>query len=149
MAWDEWEELKAAAAQRQTTTRMQLNSYLSDSDGGPSQGDLRVRHADLEAVGKAAHELFDDFHVYSGHAQVASEAAAGGLKTEGYALGAALSHVATRWSEQSRSLLDACAHISNHLRYTQELHGNDDSYIGGVVSSIAVLDKGFDDRKDH
>ncbi|QNP71059.1 hypothetical protein IAG44_17540 [Streptomyces roseirectus] len=148
MAWDEWEQLKAAAAQRQSTG-MQLNSHLSDSDGGPSQGDLRVRNADLEAVGKAAHDLFDDFGVYSRHAQIASEAAAGGLKSEGYALGAALGHVATRWSEQSRSLLDACAHISNHLRYTQTLHGGADSYIGGAVSSISVLDRGFDERKGH
>lgn len=33
-------------------------------------------HKDLETVGKAAHDLFDDFTTYS--ARVASESAAGG-----------------------------------------------------------------------
>lgn len=104
---------------------------------------------DLEEVGKAAHELFDRFTSYSRHARAASEAAASGLKGEGFALGGALEHVARRWSEQSKTLLDACAHISNHLRYTKNRHTTDDSYIAGTVSSIATLDKGFDDRKGH
>ncbi|MFI9247670.1 hypothetical protein ACIGXF_35015 [Streptomyces sp. NPDC053086] len=28
-------------------------------------------------------------------------------------------------------------------------HAADDSYIGGAVSSVSTLDKGFDDRKGH
>ncbi|MFE1881587.1 hypothetical protein [Streptomyces diastatochromogenes] len=103
-------------------------------------------HKDLEAVGKAAHDLFNDFTTYSGHARVASEAAAGGLKGEGFALGDALDHVTQRWNEQTKTLLDACAHISNHLRATQNQRAADDSYIAGTVSSIATLDEGFDDR---
>ncbi|MFF4039457.1 hypothetical protein [Streptomyces sp. NPDC001816] len=90
MAWDEWEQAKARAAD-QPSTQMQLNQYPADPGGGGTQGDLVVGHADLEAVGKAAHDLFNDFTAYSGHARVASEAAAGGLKGEGFALGA-------RWS---------------------------------------------------
>ena len=54
-----------------------------------------------------------------------------------------------RWSEQTRTLLDACAHISNHLRYTKNQHDADDTHIAGAVSSIATLDEGFDDRKGH
>ncbi|WP_416977142.1 hypothetical protein [Streptomyces sp. T028] len=148
MAWDEWEQLKTEAAQR-PTTQMQLNQYPADQGGDGTQGDLAAGHQDLEAVGKAAHDLFEDFTTYSGHARVASVAAAGGLKSEGFALGAALEHVAERWSEQTRSLLDACAHISNHLRFTKNQHAADDSYIAGAVSGIATLDEGFDDRKEH
>ncbi|MBL1107259.1 hypothetical protein JK361_22080 [Streptomyces sp. 5-8] len=149
MAWQEWEQLKAQAADRQSP-QMRLNQLADQGGGGGSpQGDLVVGHKDLEAVGTAAHDLFNDFTTYSGHARVASEAAAGGLKGEGFALGAALEHVAERWTEQSKSLLDACAHISNHLRYTKNQHDADDSYIAGAVSSIATLDKGFDDRKGH
>ncbi|MEU8992131.1 hypothetical protein AB0C98_38130 [Streptomyces sp. NPDC048558] len=149
MAWDEWEQLKAAAAERHST-QMQLNQLPVDpGGGGGTQGDLVVGHQDLEAIGKAAHGLFEDFTRYSGHARVASEAAAGGLKSEGFALGAALEHVAKRWSEQTRTLSDACAHISNHLRYTKNLHAADDSYIAGAISGIATLDEGFDDRKGH
>nr|WP_202469499.1 hypothetical protein [Streptomyces sp. SID2888] len=128
---------------------MRLNQLPADQGGDGTQGDLAVGHKDLEAVGKAAHELFDHFVDYSGHACTASEAAAGGLKGEGFALGAALEHVSQRWTEQSRTLLDACAHISNHLRYTKNQHIADESFIAGAVSSIATLDEGFDDRKGH
>jgi hypothetical protein len=148
MAWEEWEQLKAQAADRHSA-RMQLNQYPADQAGNGTQGDLVVGHQDLVAVGKAAHDLFDHFTTYSGHARAASEAAAGGLKGEGFALGAALEHVTQRWSEQTKTLLDACAHISNHLRYTRNQHAADDSYIAGAVSSIATLDNGFDDRKGH
>ncbi len=148
MGWEEWDQLKAKAADRHST-RMQLNQYPADQGGGGTQGDLVVGHKDLEEVGKAAHELFDHFTTYSGHARAASEAAAGGLKGEGFALGGALEHVTQRWSEQTKTLLDACAHISNHLRYTRNQHDADDSYIAGAVSSIATLDEGFDDRKGH
>ncbi|WP_030377454.1 MULTISPECIES: hypothetical protein [unclassified Streptomyces] len=148
MAWEEWDRLKAKAAD-QHAVRMRLNQYPADQGGDGTQGDLVVGHKDLEAVGKAAHELFDHFTTYSGHARAASESAASGLKSEGYALGGALEHVAERWSEQSKTLLDACTHISNHLRYTKNQHAAYESYISGAVSKIATLDKGFDDRKDH
>ncbi|MGW2720337.1 hypothetical protein [Streptomyces sp. NPDC001492] len=148
MAWEEWEQLKAAAVER-NSSRMQLNQLPPDPGGGGTQGDLVVGHKDLEAVGKAAHDLFEEFTRYSGHARVASEAAAGVLKSERFALGAALEHVAERWSEQTQTLSDACAHIANHLRYTQNLHAADDSFIAGAISSIATLDEGFDERKGH
>ncbi|MFF9408765.1 hypothetical protein ACF1B0_25050 [Streptomyces anandii] len=148
MAWEEWEQLKAKAADRHSA-RMRLNQYPADQGGAGTRGDLVVGHKDLEAVGKAAHDLFDHLTAYSGHVRVASEAAAGGLTSEGFALGGALEHVTQRWSEQTRTLLDACAHISNHLRFTKNQHAADDSYIAGAVSSIAALDKGFDDRKGH
>jgi hypothetical protein len=47
-----------------------------------------------------------------------------------------------------QTLLDACAHISNHLRYTKNQHAADESYIAGTLSSISLLDKGFDERKE-
>ncbi|MGW1587086.1 hypothetical protein [Streptomyces sp. NPDC002386] len=107
MAWEEWEQLKAQAADRHST-RMQLNQYPADRGGGGSTaGDLVAEHKDLEAVGKAAHDLFDDFTTYSGHARAASEAASGGLKGAGFALGGALEHVTQRWSEQTRTLVEA------------------------------------------
>ena len=37
-------------------------------------------------------------------------------------------------------------HISNHLDYTQKAHTGDEYYIAGTISSIAELDKGFDDE---
>ncbi|WP_329527138.1 hypothetical protein [Streptomyces sp. NBC_01462] len=153
MAWDEWEQLKSEAAKRQTTP-MRLNQ-LAPSGGGESGGgksawgDLTVSQKDLASIGSAAHDLFDDFGRYSDHARISSMTAAGGLKSEGFALGGALDHVAEHWVVQARSLLDACAHISNHLRFTKNQHAADESYVAGTLSSISQLNEGFDHRTDR
>ncbi|WP_225840069.1 hypothetical protein [Streptomyces sp. NK08204] len=150
MAWDEWEQLKADAAKNRST-HMQLNHVVPDGGGGGgegSRGDLTVHQKDLAAIGSAAHELFVDFGHYGDHARISSMKAAGGLSSEGFALGAALDHVAEHWVDQVQTLLDACAHISNHLRYTKNQHAADESYIAGTLSSISQLDKGFDERTD-
>ncbi|KJK37877.1 hypothetical protein UK15_20520 [Streptomyces variegatus] len=150
MAWDEWEQLKAEAASKQSA-HMQLNHVPADPNGGmgtkDAWGDLIVSQKDLSAIGKAAHDLFEDFGRYSDHARVSSLAAAGMLQSEGFALGGALSHVAERWVDQVQSLMDACAHISNHLRYTKNQHAADETYISTILSSISTLDEGFDERK--
>ena len=80
------------------------------------------RIKELGAVGDAAFKLYNDFGKYSDHARISSMAAAGGLKTEGFAIGGALDHVAEHWVDQCRNLQDACAHISNHLDYTKNAH---------------------------
>lgn len=149
MAWDEWEQLKAQAAERHST-KMELNQLPADpggSGGGDSpQGDLRVNQKDLAAVGDAAYQLHQSFTHFSTYARAASLTAAGGLKKQGFALGAALDHVAERWADQTRSLLDATAHISNHLDYTKGAHAGDEVYIASSISSISTLDDGFDHR---
>ncbi|XUZ24147.1 hypothetical protein ACQVDT_03865 [Streptomyces sp. RMIT01] len=148
MTWDEWERLKSEAADRRTP-RMQLNQAPPEPSGGgvDQQGDLAVNQTDLAAIGDAAFELHQDFGRVSKHARAASQKAAGGLKTQGFALGGALDHVASRWVDQSRSLLDATAHISNHLDFTEGAHAGDEVHIAGTVSSIATLDAGFNERK--
>ena len=149
MAWDEWEQLKTQAAQHHSTN-MELNQLPADPGGGTSgdspQGDLRVSQKDLAAVGNAAYQLHQDFARYSDLARSASFKAAGGLKSQGFALGDALDHVAQHWVDQVQSLLDATAHISNHLDYTKGAHAGDEVYIAGTISSISTLDKGFDHR---
>ncbi|MFI6934429.1 hypothetical protein [Streptomyces sp. NPDC050287] len=147
MAWDEWEQLKGEALERQqSSAHMQLNQLPTDQGGG-QQGDLRVNQSDLAAVGNAAYELHRDFERYSDHARVASQKAAEGMKKQGFkTLGGALDHVAERWIDQVRSLLDATAHISNHLDYTKGAHAGDEVYIAGTISSISTLDEGFDHR---
>ncbi|MFD6425021.1 hypothetical protein [Streptomyces sp. NPDC060198] len=145
MAWDEWEQLKAQAAE-QHTARMQLN-HIPPEPSVNTQGDLKVNQQDLAAVGDAAFQLHQDFSRFSDHARVASQKAAAGLKSEGYALGGALDHVASRWVDQVQSLLDATAHISNHLDYTKGAHAGDEVFITGTLSSISTLDDGFDERK--
>ncbi|GHH88017.1 hypothetical protein GCM10018793_66020 [Streptomyces sulfonofaciens] len=147
MAWDEWEQLKAEAAGRHSA-RMELNSVPVDGGSTSSTpGDLKVSQKDLAAVGDAAYKLYNDFNKYSDHARLSSMDAAGGLEKEGFAIGGALDHVAVHWIDQCQNLLDACAHISNHMDYTKKAHAGDEVYIAGTLSSIAELDKGFDERK--
>ncbi|MGW6360339.1 hypothetical protein ACWFR5_35550 [Streptomyces sp. NPDC055092] len=150
MAWDEWEQLKAQAAEKHSA-KMQLNQLAPEpgGGGGNTQGDLQVSQKELAAVGDAAYKLHQDFGHYSDHARIASMKAAGGLKSQGFEIGGALDHVAEHWVDQVQSLLDATAHISNHLDYTKGAHAKDEVYIAGTISSISELDKGFDERKDR
>ncbi|PWJ03195.1 hypothetical protein DKG34_34290 [Streptomyces sp. NWU49] len=152
MAWDEWEQLKADALQRQqNSTRMQVNQADGGGGfGGPgrpgSYGDLKVSNGGLTKIGKAAFELYNQLWDKARVSVPSSDSAAADLSKQGFALGAGLKHVSNRWEEQLASLMDACAHISNHMRVTKKLHGDDEDYIQRQMSSIAVLDAGFDER---
>ncbi|MFF8034384.1 hypothetical protein [Streptomyces sp. NPDC016626] len=152
MAWAEWEQLKADALQRQQdSTQMQLNQL--DGGGGsgglgrPSAyGDLKVANDGLTKIGKVAFGLYNQLWDKARVAVPSSDSAAADLSKQGFALGAGLKHVSNRWEEQLKSLMDACTHISNHMRVTKKLHDNDEGYIQRRMSSIAALDAGFDER---
>nr|WSS62178.1 hypothetical protein OG284_13500 [Streptomyces sp. NBC_01177] len=150
MAWNEWEQLKADAADRHSTG-MQLNQLDPGGGGGSSAlpgqtGDLKVGHSDLTKIGSQAHELYDSLWNKARVAIPSSDKAAGDLSGQGFALGGGLKHVSTRWDEQLKSLMDACAHISNHMQVTKKVHAGDENYIHRQVSSIDALDAGFDER---
>ncbi|WP_405882873.1 hypothetical protein OG762_32495 [Streptomyces sp. NBC_01136] len=154
MAWDEWEQLKAQAAERQSA-HMQLNSADAGSGGtyGPfvvpsKYGDLKVKNEDLTSIGSKAHTLYNDLWDKARVSIPSSDSAASDLTSQGFALGAVLQTVSTRWEEQLKSLMDACAQISNHLHVTKKLHSDDEGYIQRQMSSIDTLDKGFDSRAD-
>ncbi len=71
-------------------------------------GDLKVSNGHLVKIGSQAHGLYDRLW---GRARVAvrsSDKAAGDLSRQGFALGGGLNHVANRWDEQLKSLMDAC-----------------------------------------
>ncbi|HZF92472.1 hypothetical protein [Streptomyces sp.] len=151
MAWDEWEQLKTQAAERQST-QMQLNQ-LDPGDGspgtagGPSKyGDLKVPNASLTKISKSAHTLYNELWDKARIAVPSSDSAASDLSKQGFALGAGLQHVSTRWEQQLKSLMDACAQITNHLQRTKTIHAGDDGYIMRQMSSIELLDTGFDER---
>ncbi|AZK96851.1 hypothetical protein GTW66_11220 [Streptomyces sp. SID5473] len=146
MAWEEWDELKASAAER-SSGEMQLNG-LPDDERPPAvgTGDLQVTQKDLAAVGDHAYKLYNRLWPEVRQAVVPSTDRAGdGLTSQKFALGAALKHVATRWDKQLGTLMDACAHISNHMDLSNKTHRDDDEWIRRSMSSIQTLDRGFDE----
>ncbi|MFF8727890.1 hypothetical protein ACF073_15560 [Streptomyces sp. NPDC015171] len=156
MAWDEWEQLKAQAAER-GSTRVRLN-HVPDAGGGGGSPDLVVHQDDLGAVGNEAHALHSDLHGQADVAGMGVDAhgaghtmqAAAELSSSNFALGGSLSLTVEVWTSQVKSLLDACALISNHLDFSKKLHANDDQQISmevkgrdGSGRSASELDKYF------
>ncbi|MFI2377790.1 hypothetical protein ACH5AO_22345 [Streptomyces sp. NPDC018964] len=154
MAWDEWDQLKAEALERRQggATQMQLNQYPGDSGPGSAPttpdktGDLSVDQQDLSKIGSHAHELYDRLWDQARLDNTSVDEAASDLTSQGFALGSGLQHVSNRWSTQLNTVLDACAHISNHMQVTKKIHSGDEAYIQRQMSSIATLDAGFDER---
>ncbi|MFF8596859.1 hypothetical protein ACF061_36670 [Streptomyces sp. NPDC015220] len=141
MAWDEWEKLKAQAAERQSTS-MRLNQLEADGGGGGGgSGDLVAHADDLGAVGHEAYILCDKLN---NEADIAGAGAGNGdsgstmqaaasLKSHGFATGGALETTVTVWTSQVKAVRQACAHISNHLDYSKKRHSADDANIAALV----------------
>lgn len=161
---DEWSRLKGRTghAGDAAAPQMRLNGLAPEPGGGSAasagsggtgsggapRGDLVVRHQDLTAIGKAAYELHQRLQKDGDHARLSSLEAASTLRAD-FAVGRALDHVATRWVTQLRTLLDACAHISNHLDFTKKTHAGQEHHLQTVFSKIATLDAGFTERTAH
>jgi hypothetical protein len=147
MAWDEWERLKTSAGEG-SSARMRLNGLPPEDKAptGDGAGDLKVSQTDLAAVGDEAYKLYNKLWPQARVAMASSSEAANYLAKEGFALGGALKHVADRWENpQLKSLMDACAHISNHMDFSGKSHQDDDAFIQRKMSSIVTLDEGFDE----
>ncbi|GAB7104133.1 hypothetical protein JCM4814A_24470 [Streptomyces phaeofaciens JCM 4814] len=138
MAWEEWERLKADAAGNDAT-RMRLNQLPADPGGG--SGDLVVNQDDLGAVGHDAHLLYEELRDGADIAGAgankegagSSSQAASALKSHGFTCGGALETTVEIWTSQLKTVLQACAHISDHLDFTKKLHANEDAKIGAVI----------------
>ncbi|MEV8537388.1 hypothetical protein [Streptomyces sp. NPDC051572] len=141
MAWEEWEHLKADAAQR-GSAHIRLNQLPADRSGGSGTGDLVVHRDDLGAVGHEACILHDQLRqrvdiagAGSGKSESGSTMQAGEeLKGSGFAMGPALVTTVSIWTSQVKSVLQAVAHISNHLDYSKKLHAQDDTQISAEIS---------------
>ncbi|MFJ6807773.1 hypothetical protein ACIQRK_17355 [Streptomyces anulatus] len=130
----EWAELRAAAAERGA---MQINS--APAQGGGGSADLVVNRDDLGAIGNDAYELRTKLSKDGDHARPATFDAAIALTNGNFVSGSAVLKVHDFWQTHLKTLLDSCAHISNHLDYTKALHSKDDVKIGGDLSSISKL----------
>ncbi len=59
--------------------------------------------------------------------------AAAALKGSGFALGSELETTVSVWASQVKSVLQACAHISNHLDYSKKTHAENDAAIAASL----------------
>ncbi|MEU3436879.1 hypothetical protein [Streptomyces sp. NPDC006863] len=130
----EWAELRSAAAQR---SAMQINS--APAEAGSGAPDLVVNRDDLGAIGNDAYELRTRLSKDGDHARPATFDAAIALTNGNFASGSAVLKVHDLWQKHLKTLLDSCAHISNHLDYTKAQHAKDDVKIGGDLAPISKL----------
>ncbi|MFJ2020466.1 hypothetical protein [Streptomyces nodosus] len=151
MAWDEWEQLKTDALARQQggAAHMQLNHIPNDPGSAPfpgQTGDLKVTRHDLANIGSQAHTLYNQLWDKARLSNTNVDSAASDLTKQGFVLGSGLQQVSNKWAAQLNTLLDACAHISNHMQVTKKIHAGDEDYIYRQMSSIDTLDAGFNER---
>ncbi|MFF2726981.1 hypothetical protein ACFVS9_03635 [Streptomyces sp. NPDC058008] len=127
---DEWAELKGDARERRAA-RMTL-----DTAGGPSgtDGDLVVHQDDLGAVGNEAFRVHGELKKCADIAGAGADKegagttarAAAELRRRNLGAGGELYTTLEVWSSQVRTVLQMCAHISDHLDYSKKAHANDE-----------------------
>ncbi|NBM17668.1 hypothetical protein [Streptomyces sp. GC420] len=133
MAFDEeWTALRAEAG-------MRLNQAEGSGGGGGGGGeDLVVNQDDLGAVGSEAYQLYQALTRDGDRARPSTFEAAIALNNGNFTSGSALLRTHDRWNSQMRTLLDACAHISNHLDYTKTVHRKDDQEIAATINASRI-----------
>lgn len=133
----EWAELRAAAANR---AAMQINSIPAEGGGGGVGGkDLVVNRDDLGAIGNDAYDLLGRLQKEGDIARASTFNAATALTNGNFVSGSAMLKVHDFWQTHLRTLLDACAQISNHLDYSKAQHAKDEAKIQGDLTRISVL----------
>lgn len=132
----EWAELRAAAAER---TSMQINSVPAEGGGGGGGKDLVVNRDDLGAIGNDAYDLLGRLAKEGDIARPATFDAAIALTNGNFVSGSAVLKVHDYWQTHLRTLLDACAQISNHLDYSKAQHAKDEMKIAGDLTRISAL----------
>ncbi|MGW2084862.1 hypothetical protein [Streptomyces sp. NPDC001880] len=136
---DEWGAEKAAVA-------MRLNQADSTGSSTSAKGtaDYVVPDDELGDIGHTAYGLFNGLQSGGKHANAASETAGTSLKGDGFDSGAALAEVNRTWETQVKTLLQACAHISNHLDYTKSSSKAEDDRIGAQLRIVGAVAPGAD-----
>lgn len=134
MSFDqEWAALKAKGG-------MRLDSVPSTGPGGSSANgaDLVVKYDDMGKIGHAAFLLRQHLASAGKHAQPQTTAAAKSLTNDGFDIGTALTTAGEGWHKQLDVLLDACAHISNHLDYSVKSSRQEDHAIATRVKASKI-----------
>ncbi|OKK07598.1 hypothetical protein AMK26_00415 [Streptomyces sp. CB03234] len=126
---EEWASARASAAETVGTRLNQVGGA-----GGSSNVDLAVNQDKLGWIGHAAYELHSRLRSDGNHARASTSEAATMMTVNGFQTGAAMRTVHDTWNSQLNTLLDACAHISNHLDYSASSQAKVDQDIAASLS---------------
>ncbi|MER6447464.1 hypothetical protein DEJ51_12280 [Streptomyces venezuelae] len=133
---EEWSAARATAAAGGT---MRLNQVPIDPGGGGSGGgDLELNQDQIGAIGSEAYKLHTCLQTDGKHAATATAEAAGALTKEGFASGAALLKANSAWESQVKTLVAACANISNGLNYSLASHAKDEQQLHADFTASAI-----------
>ncbi|CAL9393136.1 hypothetical protein SUDANB106_01314 [Streptomyces sp. enrichment culture] len=124
---EEWAALVAKAAEH-SGTGTRLNEAGPGGGGGDGH-DLSAAEDELGAIGHDAHVLFGRLRKDGGGARESSDGAATALRNANFTLGEELGLTVEVWDSQLRTLLQSCAHISNHLDYSAKSYVKQDREI--------------------
>ncbi|WP_328925947.1 hypothetical protein OG429_15710 [Streptomyces sp. NBC_00190] len=133
---EEWSAARATAA---ANASMRLN-HVPVEPGGGGGGDLDLNQDHIGAIGSEAYKLHTRLLTDGKHAATATAEAAGALTKESFASGAALLKVNTTWESQVKTLVSACANISNGLNYSLNSHAKDEQELHADFT-VSALDK--------
>ncbi|WP_328582183.1 hypothetical protein [Streptomyces sp. NBC_00370] len=141
MSFDkEWASARSTATDN---VSMRLNSAPADSGGGGvSNANLDVNQDKLGTLGSAAYKLYDELKVVGNVAEQSTAEAAQMMTVSAFLTGAAMSTVHDTWDSQLRTLLDACANISNHLDYSASSHEKQEKKIQAALG-VSKIDEYF------
>ncbi|MFB6810913.1 hypothetical protein [Streptomyces sp. NPDC056387] len=142
---EEWSTARATAA---AGVSMRLDHVPTDLDldpdpggglgSGTGRGDLEIDQDHIGAVGSEAYRLHTRLLTDGRHAATASAEAAGALGKEGFASGAALAKANATWESQVKTLVAACANISNGLSYSLSSHAKDEQQLHADFTASAL-----------
>ncbi|MGZ9931219.1 hypothetical protein ACXNSR_15155 [Streptomyces sp. NC-S4] len=136
MSFDE--EWSAARATATAGVTMRLNQAPADPGGGGGGGDLELNQDHIGAIGSEAYKLHTRLQTDGKHAATATAEAAAALTKEAFASGAALLKVNSAWESQVKTLVAACANISNGLNYSLASHAKDEQQLRADFSASAI-----------
>lgn len=142
MAWDEWEQLKRAAAERHGT-QMQLNQFpadiTGDTGGAASTGanvDLKASKGPWTRASGVAKELH--LSAQSGLTELTDAHAGVGGGTDGFACTAALEEVRSSWDDRLTAVRDECDRLEGALARTGRDFGELDPSVAAKVGGVRV-----------
>lgn len=136
----EWADLVSAAREKQSVA-VRLNQAEPGSGSSGTNHDLVVHQDDLGAVGHEAFELHGALHKKADIAGAGIDKSGAGstaqaakeLSTRQLTMGDELYTTLEVWTAQVKTVLQMCAHISNHLDYSKKAHANDDVEIAASL----------------